>query len=229
MCIIFSQAKFKLMSVRFSTLFIAAVLGGVLSCIIPSVTVFAPPFKVGNQSLLTPPPSSIPTLQETKDAFWNPWAITPTHISNIDIETLWLARAMFSESKRHDEQELIGWTVRNRLDTNYRGCTSYQECVLDPFQFSAFLPSQMKLHYYTSLTEMSDITGWQKTLALAFYIRYADSQLRPFGHKVRHFYSEQSMSDTEIPPEWVGDSTPIVPFRNLQLDERRFRFYANVR
>ncbi|MCY4170601.1 MAG: hypothetical protein OXE59_06110 [Bacteroidetes bacterium] len=217
------------MSVRLPKLLVCMSLGVLFACILPSLTAFAPPFDAGSRSIDSPPPLSIPTLQEKKSVLWNPWSIKPIHISNIDSETLWLARAMFSESKRYDEQELIGWTVRNRLETNYRGCTTYKDCVLDPFQFSAFIPNQNKYRYFTNLTEMTELASWQKTIALAFHIRHAESQLRPFGYKVRHFYSEQSMLNEEIAPEWVGDLTPIVPYRNFQLNERRFRFYSDVR
>jgi len=193
------------------------------------MTIFAPPLGVGSFPSVSPPPLVVPSYQDTYAALRNPWGIKPVHPGNIDQETLWLARAMFSESKRHDEQELVGWIVRNRLQTEFRGCDSYQACILDPFQFSAFLPGQPKLNYYTKLTGISQVPGWQKTLSLAFYIRHADDRLRPFGISVRHFYSEQSMLDPELPPDWVGDRDPIYPWRNIQLDERRFRFYADVR
>ncbi len=228
MCITLSPELMELMLKKFCKIWIGIAIGALMACVIPSVTVFAPPHNVANGSLQEPPPLSIPSLREMEVTLWNPWRVKPTHVSNIDSETLWLARAMFSESKRLDEQELVGWIVRNRVNSNYRGCTTYQECVLDPFQFSAFLPSKMKLQDYTILTEMSRVTGWQKTLSLAFHIRYAHSRLRPFGYKVRHFYSEQSMLDTEIPPEWADNLSPIIPSRNIELDERRFRFYANV-
>ena len=81
-------------------------------------------------------------------------------------------------------------------------------CILDPFQFSAFLPGQPKQSYYISLLETSEVAGWQRTLALAHYIRHADGKLRPFGRSVLHFYSEQSMLDPALPPEWVGGSHP---------------------
>lgn len=202
---------------------------GILSVsIIPRMTVFAPPLDGGGIPVFSPPPIATPSYEESRAAFQNPWGVEPIHIGNVDSEILWLARAMFSESKRHDEQDLVGWVVRNRLETQFRGCTTYKECVLDPFQFSAFLPGQPKFTYYTGLTETSNVPGWQRTLALAFYIRHADERLRPFGRTVRHFYSEQSMIEPGVAPDWVGDLSPVAPWRNLQLDERRFRFYAGV-
>ena len=204
-------------------------IGIVSVCSAPILTVFAPPVGVSNSQIFSPPPLLVPSYQETYASLRNPWGIKPIHIVNIDTETLWLARAMFSESKRHDEQELVGWTVRNRVESKYRGCTSYEDCILDPFQFSAFLPGQSKAIYYAGLTETAHISGWQKTLALAFYIRHADDEQRPFSRNVRHFYSEQSMLGPDLVPDWVGGLTPIIPQRNIRLDERRFRFYAGVR
>ncbi len=216
------------MRIRFHKYWMGFIFGAVLACIIPSVIVFAPPTGVDDYTLDFPPPLYLPTDQEVAHALFNPWGIKPIHVANMDAETMWLARAMFSESKRADEQELIGWTVRNRIESNFRGCTTYEQCVLDPFQYSAFLPNQSKLHFYINLTETSTVAGWQKTVALAFYIRHADSGLRPFGRKVRHFYSEQSMVDPDMPPAWVEDFEPVVPRRAFQLDERRFRFYDGV-
>ncbi len=206
-----------------------ALLSVFLALALPSEIVYAPPIVGYHCTVLSPPPLSMPSDQEAQSALQNPWSTQPVHVGNIDQETLWLARAMFSESKRHDEQELVGWTVRNRYETRYRGCTSYQECILDPFQFSAFLSGQPKLSFYTSLTEVSDISGWQRTLALAYYIRYADDQLRPFDRKVRHFYSQQSMLHPDLTPDWVGDGTQVVPRRHFPLNEHRFRFYSGVR
>ncbi|MCY4158018.1 MAG: hypothetical protein OXF48_00195 [Bacteroidetes bacterium] len=204
-------------------------IGILLAFVVPGLVVFAPPLGISSFLAISPPPLSTPSYQDTYSVLQNPWAIKPEYVGNIDEETLWLARAMFSESKRHDEQELIGWIVRNRLHTKFHGCNSYRECVLAPAQFSAFLPGQPKLNYYTSLVETTQIPGWQKTLALAFYIRHADDRLRPFSSNVRHFYSEQSMLDPELPPDWVGDADPVYPQRNIRLDERRFRFYAGLR
>lgn len=196
---------------------------------IPVMSVFAPPLGCKYLPVQIPPVLLIPSYEETYVALQNPWGVGPVHVGNIDEETLWLARAMFSESKRHDEQELIGWTVRNRVEAGHRGCAAYRECILDPFQFSAFLPGQPKQSYYTGLSETSDVAGWQRTLALAYYVRHADGRLRPFSSSVLHFYSEQSMLVPGLAPDWVGDLIPIVPARRIQLDEERFRFYSGVR
>lgn len=200
--------------------------------LLPGRTVLAPPSS-GNVCVSgeSPSPFATPSYEQTRAALLNPWGIRPVHTGNIDEGTLWLARAIFSESKRPDEQELVGWVVRNRVESEHRGCNSYRSCVLDPFQFSAFIESYPTSSYYIGLDLSPSslrISGWKKTLALAYHIRHADDQLRPFPRTVLHFYSEQSLMDPEVLPEWARDLTPITPARDFQLDEGRFRFYSGI-
>ena len=171
---------------------------------------------------VVPPDSAI------EAALFDPKAITPVAPVSIDTETLWLARVIYSESKRIEEQELVAWVVRNRAETAYRGQRTYEGVALDPYQFSAFNRSSRKYRYYTSLDVHSQARGWQKTLALAYYVRYADASLRPFPIKTRHFYSEQSLPENAIHPEWTEGLEPVTPRRPLQLEARRFRFYTGV-
>ena len=135
---------------------------------------------------------------------------------------------MYSETNRLDEQELIGWVVRNRLETNYRGHTSIKSIILDPFQFSAFHPRRRSARYYSNLNWLSNEPDWPKTLALAYYVLHANSSFRPFPKNVRHFYSEQALAETKAAPDWSVDLVPVQPARTFALDTNRFRFYANV-
>ncbi len=144
----------------------------------------------------------------------------------IDNETLWLARVIYSETKRPEEMELVAWVVRNRVETRYRGKTTYREVVLDPFQFSAFIPYNPRRHYYMRLTPYSKAPGWQQALSIAYYVRFADSTHRPFSIRTRHFFSEQSMTG-RLMPIWAEGVHPIRPTR-YQIDERRFRFYEDI-
>ncbi|WP_240332831.1 hypothetical protein [Salinibacter ruber] len=45
---------------------------------------------------------------------------------NLEGPTLWLARAIYSETKLPHEQELVAWVVRNRVETAYRGRRTYR-------------------------------------------------------------------------------------------------------
>lgn len=158
----------------------------------------------------------------------NPRGIEPIPPTFIDMETLWLARVIYSETKRPEEQELVAWVVRNRVETAYRGKRTYEDVVLDPYQFSAFNPRSRKHRYYSNLGVHSKARGWAKTLALAYYVRHAASSLRPFSGKTRHFYSERSLPSDTTHPDWSEGLEPVTPQRPVKLDAQRFRFYAGV-
>ncbi len=145
----------------------------------------------------------------------------------IDEGTLWLARAIYSETKLVHEQELVAWVIRNRVETRYRGEETYREVVLDPYQFSAFNPSSAKRAFYTSLTPADSLPGWQRVLRIAHYVRHADSTRRPFSIHTRHFYSEQSMVGRPH-PHWVNNRRRVTPNWTYRVDQRRFRFYEEV-
>ena len=158
----------------------------------------------------------------------NPKAVKPLPPAYIDTETLWLARVMYSETKRIEEQELVGWVVRNRVETAYRGEKTYKGVALDPYQFSAFNPRSRKQRYYSNLSVDSKARGWQKTLALAYHVRHADGEHRPFPLKTRHFYSERSMPRDVVHPAWSQGMKPVTPARKIKLEARRFRFFSGV-
>ncbi|MEM8598896.1 MAG: cell wall hydrolase [Bacteroidota bacterium] len=145
----------------------------------------------------------------------------------ISDDVLWLARCIYSETKRADEQELVAWVVRNRVDTRYRGQDTYREVVLDPYQFSAFNATSGKRRFYASLTPQSRWRGWQNALRIAHETYWADEAERPFSKRTRHFYSERSMKDF-AKPYWVEGYSPI-ELPNHNIDPWRFRFYKNVR
>jgi len=141
--------------------------------------------------------------------------------------TLWLARAIYSETKLPHEQELVAWVVRNRVETGYRGETTYKEVILDPYQFSAFNPGASRRSFYLSLTADVQLPAWQQALWIAHYVRNADPAYRPFPIETRHFYSERSMKGRQH-PYWANRQQFVQPGWNYQVDERRFRFYEEI-
>ena len=157
----------------------------------------------------------------------HPRRVQPLPPEHIDTETLWLARVIYSESKRLEEQELVAWVVRNRVETTYRGKDTYQDVALDPYQFSAFNPKSRKHGYYSGLDVASQAPGWLQTLSLAYYVRHASPQLRPFSPTTRHFFSERAMVGRDR-PAWTKSREPVLPRRPRQLDAQRFRFYEGV-
>ncbi len=145
----------------------------------------------------------------------------------VDTGTLWLARAMYSETKRSAEQVLVGWVVRNRVETAYRGGDTYREVVLDPYQFSAFNPQSAKRGRLLSLGFESEAPGWQKTLRLAYAVRLAPARHRPFSIETRHFFSERSMTGS-LHPYWAEQHKLVALNSDYEIDERRFRFYEDI-
>ncbi len=144
----------------------------------------------------------------------------------IDEETLWLARCIFSETKDPQEMILVAWVVRNRVETRYRGRTSYKSVILDPFQFSAFNPSSSARYFYSNLQADSKVFGWDAALRTAYQVRTSHRSERPFSEHTRHFYSERSMVGRNV-PLWAGGIEPV-ELLEQEIDEKRFRFYEGV-
>ncbi len=161
------------------------------------------------------------------DVLQNPRRVKPLPPEKLDSETLWLARVIYSETKRPEEMELVAWVVRNRVETGYRGKSSYQSAVLDPYQFSAFNPGGRKRAHYSSLTHDSKARGFESAVSIAYSVRHADSNYRPFSINTRHFYSEQSMVGVRH-PAWANGGRKVTPQRPFDVEERRFRFFENV-
>lgn len=150
--------------------------------------------------------------------------LTPATVKE---STLWLARAIYSETKVPHEQELVAWVVRNRVETGYRGQSTYKDVVLDPYQFSAFNPGASKRSFLLSLTPEFQLPAWQQALWIAHYVRHADPAYRPFSVETRHFYSERSM-EGQRHPYWVQRQQFVSPGWDYRVNERRFRFYKEI-
>lgn len=153
-------------------------------------------------------------------------AVPPFSPATVNEDVLWLARCIYSETKRPEEQELVAWVVRNRVETGYREQSTYRGAVLDPFQFSAFNPGSSVRRHYAGLTPASNARGWQRAMEIAHNVYYARSQARPFPQQTRHFYSERSMRGGAA-PAWAQGKTPIRVITH-PVDPRRFRFYASI-
>jgi hypothetical protein len=145
----------------------------------------------------------------------------------VDNETLWLARGIYSETKRIEEMELVAWAIRNRVETGYRGKRTYEAVVLDPWQFSAFNSNSSKRGYFTNLRVESRADKWAEALTIARVVKGAPASLRPFSKNTRHYYSEISMVGRTV-PAWAMGKTPIEPNRTFELEARRFRFFERI-
>jgi hypothetical protein len=147
--------------------------------------------------------------------------------TGLDESTLWLARAIYSETKLPHEQELVAWVIRNRMETKFRGRGSYKDVVLDPYQFSAFNPGASKRQFFLSLTPDLKLPAWQQALWIAHYVQHADPVFRPFSIETRHFFSERSMDDQRS-PYWVNHQQFVSPGWDYRVNKRRFRFYKEI-
>jgi hypothetical protein len=146
-------------------------------------------------------------------------------IDDVSDDVLWLARVIYSETKRPYEQELVAWVIRNRVETAYRGKNTYQNVVLDPWQFSAFNKNGPKRGHYMNLTPTSKAQGWATALEIAHEVYHAAADVRPFDENTRHFYSEISMVGKKQ-PDWAKGKRPVNLDR--EIDPRRFRFYRAI-
>ena len=153
--------------------------------------------------------------------------LAPQQLKYVDSETLWLARCIYSETKRPEEQELVAWVIRNRVETGYRGNRTYRDAVLDRYQFSAFNPGTRTRARYSRLNAYTKSASWQKALRIAHEVRSMPASLRPFSETTRHFYSERSMVGRRA-PAWAVGQRPVAPQRDFALDAQRFRFYENI-
>lgn len=166
------------------------------------------------------------TLAEAMPAVEAPSAAESAPIERaVTDDVLWLARVIYSETKRPYEQELVAWTVRNRVETAYRGNSTYQSVVLDPWQFSAFNRNAPKRAHYTGLNATSQAAGWATAIQIAQDVIEAPAYERPFVQTTRHFYSERSMVGRSQ-PAWANGKRPVDVGQHI--DPRRFRFFANI-
>lgn len=171
------------------------------------------------------------TLHASDDAYRVPAVAVSNAIPSFSRESvsddvLWLARCIYSETKQAHEQTLVAWVVRNRVETGYRGQHTYQDVVLDPYQFSAFNPGNPKRTMFVALTPVSDAQGWEQALRAAHEVYYAPAGDRPFAQDTRHFYSERSMPGRRA-PRWATGETPVRPV-GFRVDPVRFRFYSGL-
>jgi hypothetical protein len=140
-------------------------------------------------------------------------------------EVMWLARCVLSESDRADEQRLVAWVVRNRVETRYRGA-SYREVVLEPLQFSAFNTPSPRRTYLLSLNQHAEGEGWEQAVAVALDVYRAPSTERPISQETRHFYSPISMKGRTTPP-WADRATPL-DLSQWNIDPSRFLFFEQI-
>jgi len=152
-------------------------------------------------------------------------AQAPIELGNSEAEILWFARAVYSETKIADEQVLVAWVIRNRVESE-RYPDSYKEVVLDPNQFSGLSPRDENYGLNISRSYTSQGLGWETALSAAEGVYYSDGVLRPIGSNVYHFYSPMAVRNI---PEWAVGENPERTVRDMKNGYTRFAFYADIR
>ncbi|MDP3735367.1 MAG: cell wall hydrolase [bacterium] len=141
-------------------------------------------------------------------------------------EILWLARVLYSETKIPEEMRLVGWVVRNRVETSLRGRT-YRQVATSEKQFSGLTPGEAGYETIINLDyEDTRNHSWVTALAIAEEIYDADSSSRPFPSTVRHFYSPHAVSAT---PAWVDAGILHLQIEAPDGSHSRFAFYKGIK
>lgn len=140
-------------------------------------------------------------------------------------EILWLARIVYSETKSPNEQVLIAWVVRNRVEAEYKGQT-YKEVASRSSQFSGL--NVFDKQYRHNITRNYDSSGqsWENALSISEAVYFAPNWLRPFAGDVKHFYSPKSV---KFEPEWAADHKPVLLVKDPEKKYVRFAFYGDIK
>ncbi len=141
-------------------------------------------------------------------------------------EILWLARIVYSESKTREEQIMVAWVVRNRVETKYRGADTYKEVANDPSQFSGLTVVDAHMKTIRGL-DYGDTKNksWTDAISIARAVYFAEDTLRPIAQSVRHFYSPGAVLRD---PSWATSKKPAMVLRNTN-GAIQFAFYDGVK
>lgn len=150
---------------------------------------------------------------------------TPVMTRTDKREILWLARIIYSETKRPREQRLVGWVVRNRVDTGYTGST-YESVAKHSNHFSGLHPDDPRYRHNMSRYRASEGKAWQQALTTAKEIYFASEEERPLAITTRHFYSPVAVKNS---PQWARNHKAVETIKDPHTKETRFAFYDRVR
>lgn len=140
-------------------------------------------------------------------------------------EILWLARAIYSETKVKEEQLIVAWVIRNRVESEKFGDT-YRTVVLSPGQFSGLNAGDPQYRHNLSRVRESGGIAWKNALEVAEAVYNAPSALRPVPVTVWHFYSPNAVSRK---PSWAAGLSAIHVIRDPKTEAVRFAFYSSVK
>ncbi len=139
-------------------------------------------------------------------------------------EILWFARTIYSETKKADEQTLVAWVIRNRVESVFFPDT-YKEVVLQKGQFSGMHATDKQYEINIGMDYDDSSPAWDSALAIARSVYFAESILRPFPKTVMHFFSPISVAST---PAWASKIDPVHEVVDPATNTVRFAFYADI-
>jgi spore germination cell wall hydrolase CwlJ-like protein len=142
----------------------------------------------------------------------------------ISEEILWFARAIYSETKKPEEQTLVAWVIRNRVESEYFPDT-YKEVVLQQGQFSGMHATDKQFETNISMDYEDSSPSWDSAVSIARAVYYADPIMRPLPGTVTHFFSPVSVVRT---PVWASNTKPAHEVRDPATNTVRFAFYADI-
>lgn len=177
--------------------------------------------------LSEPPEEPNHSWEPPRDTVSN--TVRPVNDQRYGEETLWMARAIMSETDRPREMKLVAWVIRNRMEHGHYPSRA-RNVVLQPKQFSAFNPGMPRRAWYLSLERKHLAPGamarwkqdlWHVAIMTAEDVYSASPEENPLPG-VLHFYSPVSMEPRGHTPHWAQGIDPVLTI------EDRFRFFANV-
>lgn len=137
-----------------------------------------------------------------------------------DPETLWLARAVYSETDDSLEQTYVAQVIRNRVDIRFEGDSTFKDVILKPYQFSAFNPGYERKWMIMNLS-ITDVNN--KIFMNAYEVSVNTRMMDSTEFKGTHFYSPISME----PPFSRPQFSYIIPrLETGEIDKSRFRFFS---
>lgn len=142
--------------------------------------------------------------------------------SLVDDEILWFARTIYSETKKSEEQTLVAWVIRNRVESGLYGGDTYEEVVLARGQFSGMHATDKQYAINISMNYGDTSPSWDSALSIARSVYYADADLNPLSSEVMHFYSPISVINT---PSWAVGLEPAHTVADPVTSRIRFAFY----
>lgn len=143
---------------------------------------------------------------------------------DVNSEILWFARTIYSETKTAEEQTLVAWVIRNRVESALYPET-YKEVVLQKGQFSGMHPSDAQYWTNVTLGFEDHSPSWDSAVSIAKAVYFADPILRPLPKTVMHFYSPVSVTRT---PSWAEGLEPAHTVRDAKTNSVRFAFFADI-